>query len=81
MAARILNGFFSAPTQATGLMIVRDTYFFHQQVRMTNIWSGFFILSPYLGPGEMVILGYGTRLMCLSRQSSLLLFLALILKM
>ncbi|KDE07127.1 hypothetical protein MVLG_02532 [Microbotryum lychnidis-dioicae p1A1 Lamole] len=49
-AARILQGFFSAPCQATGLIIVRDIYFFHSQVRKVNIWSGFFILSPYVGP-------------------------------
>lgn len=49
-AARILGGFASAPAQATGLMFVKDMYFFHEQVRKVNLWTSFFILSPYLGP-------------------------------
>ena len=50
MTARILQGFFSAPAQATGLMFVKDMHFFHEQVRRVNLWTSFFILSPYLGP-------------------------------
>lgn len=50
MAARILNGFFSAPAQATGMMFIKDIFFFHEHVRKTNLWSAFFILSPYIGP-------------------------------
>ncbi|KAK9380336.1 major facilitator superfamily domain-containing protein [Kockiozyma suomiensis] len=50
MAARILNGFFSTVTQGGGLMFIKDMFFFHEHARKINIWSGFFILSPYLGP-------------------------------
>lgn len=50
MAARILNGFFSAPAQATGMMFIKDMFFFHEQVRKVNLWTAFFILSPYVGP-------------------------------
>ena len=50
MAARILNGFFSAPAQATGMMFIKDLFFFHEQVRKVNLWTAFFILSPYVGP-------------------------------
>ncbi|KAF7595529.1 hypothetical protein BBP40_005564 [Aspergillus hancockii] len=50
MAARILNGFFSTVTQGGGLMFVKDMFFLHEQARKINIWSGFIVLSPYLGP-------------------------------
>ncbi|KAL8740153.1 MAG: hypothetical protein Q9190_007116 [Brigantiaea leucoxantha] len=50
MAARILNGFFSTVAQGGGLMFVKDIFFFHEHARKINIWSAFFILSPYLGP-------------------------------
>ncbi|KAA8651091.1 hypothetical protein EYZ11_009131 [Aspergillus tanneri] len=50
MAARILNGFFSTVTQGGGLMFIKDMFFFHEQARKINIWSGFIVLSPYLGP-------------------------------
>ncbi|KAL2819310.1 hypothetical protein BDW59DRAFT_165174 [Aspergillus cavernicola] len=43
MAARILNGFFSTVAQG-------DMSFFHDQARKINIWSGFIVLSPYMGP-------------------------------
>lgn len=50
MAARIVNGFFSTVGQAGGLMFINDMYFFHEHPRKINIWSGFIVLSPYLGP-------------------------------
>ncbi|KAL8831348.1 MAG: hypothetical protein Q9170_005341 [Blastenia crenularia] len=50
MAARIVNGFFSTVTQSGGLMFINDMFFFHEHPRKINIWSGFIILSPYLGP-------------------------------
>ncbi|KAF5858016.1 hypothetical protein ETB97_004947 [Aspergillus alliaceus] len=50
MAARILNGFFSTVTQGGGLMFVKDMFFLHEQARKINIWSGFIVCSPYLGP-------------------------------
>ncbi|GES66485.1 putative MFS transporter [Aspergillus terreus] len=50
MAARILNGFFSTVAQGGGLMFIKDMFFFHEQARKINIWSGFIVLSPYLGP-------------------------------
>ncbi|KAJ5767412.1 MFS transporter [Penicillium nucicola] len=49
-AARILNGFFSTVAQGGGLMFIKDMFFFHEQARKINIWAGFIILSPYLGP-------------------------------
>ncbi|KKK12518.1 hypothetical protein AOCH_000045 [Aspergillus ochraceoroseus] len=50
MAARILNGFFSTVAQGGGLMFIKDMFFFHEQARKINIWSGFIVLSPYMGP-------------------------------
>ncbi|TAQ88665.1 hypothetical protein B7494_g3034 [Chlorociboria aeruginascens] len=50
MAARILNGFFSTVAQGGGLMFVKDLFFFHEHPRKINIWAGFVILSPYVGP-------------------------------
>ncbi|KAE8377566.1 major facilitator superfamily domain-containing protein [Aspergillus bertholletiae] len=50
MAARILNGFFSTVAQGGGLMFIKDMFFLHEQARKINIWAGFIILSPYLGP-------------------------------
>ncbi|KAJ5750818.1 hypothetical protein N7533_007846 [Penicillium manginii] len=50
MAARILNGFFSTVAQGGGLMFIKDMFFFHEHARKINIWSGFIILSPYMGP-------------------------------
>ncbi|KAF9892637.1 hypothetical protein FE257_001039 [Aspergillus nanangensis] len=50
MAARILNGLFSTVAQGGGLMFIKDMFFFHEQARKINIWSGFIVLSPYLGP-------------------------------
>ncbi|KAJ5805754.1 major facilitator superfamily domain-containing protein [Penicillium pulvis] len=50
MAARILNGFFSTVAQGGGLMFVKDMFFLHEHARKINIWSGFIILSPYMGP-------------------------------
>ncbi|KAK7206002.1 MFS transporter [Myxozyma melibiosi] len=50
MAGRVLNGFFSTVTQGGGLMFIKDLFFFHEHARKINIWSGFYILSPYLGP-------------------------------
>lgn len=31
-------------------MFVKDMFFFHEHARKINIWSGFIIISPYLGP-------------------------------
>lgn len=31
-------------------MFVKDMFFFHEHARKINIWDGFVILSPYLGP-------------------------------
>lgn len=31
-------------------MFIKDMFFFHEQARKINIWSGFIVLSPYLGP-------------------------------
>ena len=31
-------------------MFIQDLFFFHEHARKINIWSGFIILSPYLGP-------------------------------
>ncbi|KAJ5815642.1 hypothetical protein N7474_007419 [Penicillium riverlandense] len=50
MAARILNGMFSTVMQGGGLMFIKDMFFFHEHARKINIWSGFVILSPYMGP-------------------------------
>ncbi|KAK9458910.1 major facilitator superfamily domain-containing protein [Lipomyces oligophaga] len=50
MAARVLNGFFSTVTQGGGLMFIKDIFFFHEHARKINVWSAFYILSPYLGP-------------------------------
>ncbi|KAJ5084129.1 major facilitator superfamily domain-containing protein [Penicillium alfredii] len=50
MAARILNGCFSTVAQGGGLMFIKDMFFFHEHTRKINIWSGFVILSPYMGP-------------------------------
>ncbi|CAO1605759.1 hypothetical protein XANCAGTX0491_009265 [Xanthoria calcicola] len=50
MTARILNGFFSTVAQSGGLMFINDMFFVHEHPRKINIWSGFIILSPYLGP-------------------------------
>ncbi|KAJ5218496.1 uncharacterized protein N7498_000595 [Penicillium cinerascens] len=50
MAARILNGLFSTVAQGGGLMYIKDMFFFHEHARKINIWSGFIIVSPYLGP-------------------------------
>lgn len=50
MTARILNGFFSTVAQGGGLMFINDLFFFHERARKINIWAGFIILSPYLGP-------------------------------
>ncbi|KAK3906149.1 putative transporter mfs2 [Staphylotrichum tortipilum] len=48
--ARILNGFFSTVSQAGGLMFLKDVFFFHEQARKINIWAGFIVVSPYVGP-------------------------------
>ncbi|KAI0192073.1 major facilitator superfamily domain-containing protein [Xylaria flabelliformis] len=48
--ARILNGFFSTVAQVNGLIFIQDVFFFHERARKINIWSSFFILSPFLGP-------------------------------
>ncbi|KAJ6016196.1 hypothetical protein N7540_010787 [Penicillium herquei] len=50
MAARILNGFFSTVAQGGGLMFIKDMFFLHEYARKINIWSGFIVLSPYMGP-------------------------------
>jgi len=50
MAARILNGFFSTVSQAGGLMFIYDMFYFHERARKINIWAGFIIVSPYIGP-------------------------------
>ncbi|KAJ5287124.1 hypothetical protein N7478_002810 [Penicillium angulare] len=50
MAARILNGFFSTVAQSGGLMFIKDMFFLHEHARKINIWSGFIVLSPYMGP-------------------------------
>ncbi|PMD42275.1 MFS general substrate transporter [Hyaloscypha variabilis F] len=50
MTARVLNGFFSTVAQGGGLMFIKDIFFFHEHPRKINIWAGFVILSPYLGP-------------------------------
>jgi MFS family permease len=31
-------------------MFIQDMFFFHEHVRKINIWSGFIVVSPYLGP-------------------------------
>lgn len=31
-------------------MFIKDMFFFHEHARKINIWSGFIVLSPYLGP-------------------------------
>lgn len=31
-------------------MFVKDMFFLHEHARKINIWSGFIILSPYMGP-------------------------------
>jgi MFS family permease len=31
-------------------MFIKDMFFFHEHARKINIWSGFIILSPYMGP-------------------------------
>ncbi|KAJ5669028.1 hypothetical protein N7462_010098 [Penicillium macrosclerotiorum] len=50
MAARILNGFFSTVAQGGGLMFIKDMFFLHEHARKINTWSGFIVLSPYMGP-------------------------------
>ncbi|EJT98007.1 MFS general substrate transporter [Dacryopinax primogenitus] len=47
---RCLSAFFSTAPQVTGLFIVRDIFFFHQEARMLNAWAFGFVVSPYLGP-------------------------------
>ncbi|KAI7543216.1 MFS general substrate transporter [Hortaea werneckii] len=48
--ARMLVGFFVGAGQTGGLMWIRDIFFLHEIPRKINIWSGFIIASPYLGP-------------------------------
>ncbi|KAI7437025.1 MFS general substrate transporter [Hortaea werneckii] len=48
--ARMLFGFFVGAGQTGGLMWIRDIFFLHEIPRKINIWSGFIIASPYLGP-------------------------------
>jgi MFS family permease len=31
-------------------MFIKDMFFFHEHPRKINIWAGFVILSPYVGP-------------------------------
>jgi MFS family permease len=31
-------------------MFIKDMFFLHEHARKINIWSGFIILSPYMGP-------------------------------
>ena len=31
-------------------MFIKDMFFLHEHARKINIWSGFIVLSPYLGP-------------------------------
>lgn len=31
-------------------MFVKDMFFLHEHARKINIWSGFIVLSPYMGP-------------------------------
>ena len=31
-------------------MFIKDMFFFHEHARKINIWSGFIVLSPYMGP-------------------------------
>ncbi|KAM7211545.1 putative transporter mfs2 [Rhypophila decipiens] len=50
MAARILNGFFSTIMQVVGLIFINDIFFFHEKARKINVWAGFFVMSPYVGP-------------------------------
>jgi MFS family permease len=50
IAARVLGGTFSTAAQAGGLSFINDMFFVHEHARKINIWSFFFILSPYLGP-------------------------------
>lgn len=33
-----------------GLMFIKDMFFLHEHARKINTWSGFIILSPYMGP-------------------------------
>ncbi|GAB1740466.1 hypothetical protein NU219Hw_g5570t1 [Hortaea werneckii] len=48
--ARMLVGSFVGAGQTGGLMWIRDIFFLHEIPRKINIWSGFIIASPYLGP-------------------------------
>ncbi|RMX97195.1 hypothetical protein D0868_10774 [Hortaea werneckii] len=48
--ARMLVGFFVGAGQTGGLMWIRDIFFLHEIPRKINVWSGFIIASPYLGP-------------------------------
>lgn len=31
-------------------MFIKDMFFLHEHARKINIWSGFIVLSPYMGP-------------------------------
>ncbi|KAI7194669.1 MFS general substrate transporter [Hortaea werneckii] len=46
----MLVGFFVGAGQTGGLIWIRDIFFLHEIPRKINIWSGFIIASPYLGP-------------------------------
>ncbi|OAP56444.1 putative MFS-type transporter [Fonsecaea erecta] len=50
MAARILNGFFSAVTQSMTTVLINDMFFFHEKARKIGIWASFVVLAPSLGP-------------------------------
>ena len=50
MAARILNGFFSASAAGGGLMWIKDMFFFHEHPRKINLWATALIFSPFLAP-------------------------------
>lgn len=58
--ARILVGFFVGAGQSGGLMWIRDIFFLHELPRKINIWSGFIIASPYLGPFMASFVVWGT---------------------
>ena len=50
LAARILQGLTATVGISSGLMWIKDIFFFHEQARKINWWSLGIIASPYFGP-------------------------------
>lgn len=50
LAARILQGLTATVGISSGLMWIKDLYFFHEHPRKINWWSLGIIASPYVGP-------------------------------